>query len=105
MSHLPESAGARLRHHQAGRMSNAQAIADMLEENQRQRFIARRGWRRRVVGHKTVGVHARRAHCPVTPSRNDPMPTLFVVGLAVLCLFAIFGFISIGQMLQRIAGG
>ena len=42
---------------------------------------------------------------PSGPSRRDPMPALFVVGLAILTLSAIFGAISIGRFLVEISGG
>jgi len=94
--------------------TNPRAIADMLENRNRARYIARRDWayrtalsrggpeRARKAG--TAGVHVPRS-LPSGPARNDPMPVLFVVGLAVLVLFAIFGFISIGQLLQQVWGG
>ena len=80
-------------------------VVEMLEDRNRARYIARKDWELRT-GRKagTAGVHVPRSQ-PSGPARNDPMPVLLVVGLAVLCLFAVFGFISIGQMLQRIAGG
>ena len=85
--------------------TSPRAIADMLENRNRARYIARKDWELRT-GRKagTAGVHMPRSQ-PSGPARNDPMPVLFVVGLAVLCLFAIFGFISIGQMLHSILGG
>lgn len=42
---------------------------------------------------------------PSGPSRRDPMPVLFVVGLAVLSVFGFFGVISIGRFLVDISGG
>ena len=85
--------------------TNPRAIADMLENRNRARYIARKDWELRT-GRKagTAGVHVPRS-LPSGPARNDPMPVLFVVGLAVLILFAIFGFISIGQLLQQVWGG
>jgi hypothetical protein len=100
---------------------------DLLDRNNAARHNARRAWRQRIeaAGARlaeeeerrkagTAGVHAaagrqRSGAVPAlrgsSPSRRDPMPVFFVVGLAVVSLFAIFGFISIGQFLQHIWGG
>ncbi len=94
---------------------------DLLDLNNSARVKARIAWRNRIeaagfrlaeeVEHErkagTARVHSKSRSLPSgpAPSRHDPMPELFVVGLALLTLFAIFGAISIGQFLQRMLGG
>lgn len=83
--------------------------ADLNENNNINRFKARRDWKHRVESGRNrkagteEGVQARSRSLPSVsvsaPSRRDPMPTFFVVSLALLTLLAI------GQFLQRIWGG
>lgn len=86
-----------------------QDLVDTIERNNVQRYLVRQLYKRSLFRGERGAVPStdRRAHLRRRPllSRSDPMPALFVVGLAVLVALAFFGLISIGQMLQRIAGG
>ena len=89
-------------------------IVDMLDKRNSDRYDARRAWQVRRAVHSLLRGEReesapstnRRAHLRggSSLSRRDPMPALFVVGLAVVALFAIFGLLSIGQFIQRWGG-
>jgi hypothetical protein len=83
-------------------------VVDMLEENNRQRFLIRQPYLARIHREREESAPStsRRAQLPggSSLSRREPMPVLFVGGLAFLAVFAIFGVISIGQFLQSILG-
>ena len=92
----------------------SQAEVDAREDRNREAYLNLKRWE---LDHVRSLLRGERGAAPATErhaqnlrrrsslSRSDPMPSLFVVGLALLVLFAIFGFISIGQFLQRIWGG